>query len=334
MSAEKAIPDNAARSLRVAVTGASGCIGRALVSQLHATMPDVTIRALLRGRPGTEAAALLDCCEIVNGDLRDRRVLARLVRGADIVYHCAATMNKADREQSHRVNVEGTENLALASLDAGVRRFVYISSISVFAATHAGNHIITEGTAPENIHRLNDYSRTKLEAERRLQHLLDNRTEWTIVRPTNVYGPWSRPWFSYWTEMLRRTRHIVGNVQIDVVHCDDVANALIACGLSGTAANDVFHVSHESLPLVNFVARVAAVVRRPVRKLPPMLDLVLRRAIESGYKLATGRVMSLSLTRPVFYPHTKAVDTFGYAPRIGIDAGFASIAEWYDRQRT
>lgn len=311
------------RPLRAAVTGATGCIGRALIDQLSA---QGTVKALHRSQPAGVAGREVG---VVAGDLDDRRALKELVRDADVVFHCAATMGKSDVALSHRVNVAGTMNVACAALEAGVARFVYVSSISVYAATRTANSTITEDVEPARIDRLNAYSRTKLEGERVLQRLAEEGLAYTVVRPTNVYGPWSGPWFQQWADLLERTAYVIGDLAIDVVHVNDIATAMIQAATATPAANGTFHLGHESVRLGDFVRRVGDVVKRPVRALPAPVDALLRTAIERGYRAVTGRHMSLSLTRPVFYPCEKARRAFGYAPAIGLDEGFRDLEEWY-----
>jgi len=309
----------------VAVTGATGCIGRALLAQLRST---ATVRALVRSA-AARARLEADGIEGVTGDLNDAGAMKHLVRGADVVYHCAATMGKADRRLSEQVNVEGTQIIATAALAAGVRRFVYVSSISVYAATRTRHGTITEEKQPEHIERLNFYSRTKLEAEHVVRRLGRDGLDYSILRPTNVYGPWSRPWFLQWEAMLRRTRFVIGDLPIDVVYVDDVAAAMVQVAAEHGGRNETFNIGHQAIALKEFIGRVGLVVGRPVRPVQRRLDAALRHAIDGGYRLFTGRSMSLSLTRAVWYPHDKAKHAFGYRPAIDLDRGFAALASWH-----
>ena len=141
-----------------AVTGASGFLGDELVARLITRRP---VRALYR-KPSDRSAALHGHgCDVVPGDLDNERALAALVAGADEVYHCAATMARTDAVLSHRVNVEGTERVARAAAAAGVRRFVYVSSTSVYTASLREDNTYAETFEPEHVERLNSYSRTK-----------------------------------------------------------------------------------------------------------------------------------------------------------------------------
>ena len=112
-----------------AVTGASGFFGRALE---RALAPEGGLRGLFRAESELSRHWQASGHEVVFGDLEDRAALDALVAGADTVFHLAARMGKDDPEASHRVNVLGTEHVARAARAAGVRRFVPVSSISVY----------------------------------------------------------------------------------------------------------------------------------------------------------------------------------------------------------
>ena len=102
-------------------------------------------------------------------------------------------MGKKDAALSERVNVIGTENILRAATRGSVKRFVYISSISVYRGTDAYDRIFSEAVEPHLADNLNNYSRTKLVGEHRVAaYCNDHPLEYTIVRPTNVYGPGCR----------------------------------------------------------------------------------------------------------------------------------------------
>lgn len=315
---------------RAAITGASGCLGRALAEAAAERGP---VRGLFRARTALSDAWQARGREVVFGDFDDDAALAALVAGADVVYHCAARMAKNDPALSHRVNVQGTERLARAAREAGVGRLVYVSSISVYAATRRRDNTFTEDVEPANTHRLNAYSSTKYQGELVLRRLGAPRgLAYTIVRPTNVYGPWSRPWFISWAQWLERLPVAVGNVPIDVVHVDDVAAALARAGEASVAADETLHVGHETVTMRNFIELVGEAVQRRARKLPDTVDHLARFLAEGGYRLVTGKCMSMSLLRPAVYPHTKAHRLIGYQPRVHLREGFAALAAWYRQE--
>lgn len=314
---------------RAAVTGAGGFFGRALEPILA---PGRRLRGLFRERDERSRAWERRGHEVILGDLDDEGALATLVEGAEVVYHLAARKAKDDPEASRRVNVGGTERVARAAGSAGVGRFLYVSSISVYAATETPGGVVTEEVEPENVHLLNPYSATKFGGEVALRRLAEagEAPGFTIVRPTNVYGPWGRSWFLDWVERLERLPVVIGgDVPVDVVHVEDVARGLVAAAESRAAAGRVLHLGHHEVTMADFVARIGEVIGRKVRRLPPGLDYVARVVIEKGHRLIHGNRMSSPLTREVRFPHDRARHLVGYEPAISLDEGFERLERWY-----
>ncbi|MEX0690215.1 MAG: NAD-dependent epimerase/dehydratase family protein [Gemmatimonadales bacterium] len=310
----------------IAITGATGFIGGALLSRLIANGP---VRILVRRVTLETAAWARVGVEVILGDLDAADTLARFVRGADAIVHCAASMGKTDARHSHTVNVIGTERLARLARNAGVRRFVHLSSISVYAATRRPHDIITEDDTPEHVHRLNHYGHTKWLAERRLADAAGSDLPWTILRPTNVYGPGSGPWFHQWERWVRRMPFALGNVAIDLVHVDDLLDAIGLAVAADGVESQVLHVGHEMSPLNGFVQAVGRLTGHPVRALPARVDAAARYVIERGVRFVTRRHMSMALTRSVRYPHTRATSVLGYQPRVPLVEGLAHLAAWW-----
>lgn len=310
-----------------AVTGANGFLGEALVNRL---LTDHNVRVLVRQPSERSNAWKQRGCEVVIGDLDDEKALATLVKGVDVVYHCAVTFAKTDPALSHRVNVIGTEKVARAALAGGALRFIYVSSASVYAATLRGDKTMTEEVEPENINRLNNYSRTKYEGELAVMRLgRELGLRYTIIRPTNIYGLRSGPWFRQWERLLRKVPVAIGNIPIDLVYVDDVVEAMIGAAGSPAAEGGAFNIGHEMVKMNNFIAEIGRVTGHPAKILPSVIDRGLCIAVDRSFRLFTGSTMSPSLMRPVYYPHTKASQLFGYTPRFTLSEGFADLAKTY-----
>lgn len=123
--------------MRVLLTGAGGFLGSAVLRRL--LDEGHSVRALLR--PGSNRSNLLDLpVEPTEGDLRDTVSLKNAVRGCDALFHVAADYRLwvPDPASIYQINVEGTKNLILSAIEAGVKRIVYTSSVATLGLNNDG----------------------------------------------------------------------------------------------------------------------------------------------------------------------------------------------------
>jgi nucleoside-diphosphate-sugar epimerase len=163
----------------VALTGATGFIGQHLLRDL--TARGYRMRVLLR-RP---TALPLQSASAVVGDLARPQNMAAALAGADAVIHSAGVahaMSGVPEDDYRLLNTEATVRLARAAQRAGVKRFVFLSSIRAQAGPSADD-VLTEAAPPRPV---DAYGRSKLAAEQELAQL---ELEWAALRLTLVYGP-------------------------------------------------------------------------------------------------------------------------------------------------
>lgn len=175
--------------MRLLVTGGTGFIGSHLAEQGRRLGAEVVVLGLT-GRPEEQANAELlrgQGVEVLSGSITDAELCRRAVRGATHVFHLAVAMRegaKAD-EFFESVNLDGTRRLLEASVEEGVRRFVYCSTIGIYGHRAAGVTREDSPLAPGNI-----YERTKVAAERLVREFGAERSlPHVILRPADVYGP-------------------------------------------------------------------------------------------------------------------------------------------------
>src|ERR1700759_2145586 len=116
--------------LTVAVTGPTGEIGGSLIDALEASEAVGAVRGMAR-RPFDPAAAGWRKATYQRGDILDRGHLAELFAGADVAVHLAFAIF-GDREETRRINLEGSRNVFEAAVEAGVGRLVYPSSVAAY----------------------------------------------------------------------------------------------------------------------------------------------------------------------------------------------------------
>lgn len=174
--------------MRALVTGATGLLGRALVGQLRES--GVTVRALVRR--GRAASAEAD--ETHEGDLARPDSLAGAADGVDWVFHAGARVSTSGTwEEFAAVNVAGTEALIRWAVGAGVRRFVHVSSLSVYAVPNDGAVITEESAYDDDTAGRGFYARSKLMADRVAMDAARAGAPVVVVRPGLLYGPGRRP---------------------------------------------------------------------------------------------------------------------------------------------
>jgi nucleoside-diphosphate-sugar epimerase len=163
----------------IALTGATGFIGRHLVGELprHGFRIRVLLRRPAEVPPGASGAVI--------GDIAKPRNMADALRGVDAVIHSAGiahAMTGRPEDDYRAINTEATLGLARAAERAGVRRFVFLSSIRAQCGpSHEG--VLTEEGVPAPT---DAYGRSKLAAEEGLAAL---GLDWVALRPVLVYGP-------------------------------------------------------------------------------------------------------------------------------------------------
>ena len=118
--------------MRIFLTGSTGFIGQSLVRAMRRR--DWAVQVLVRDQKGTAAQWLSDQgCTLVAGDVTRPEGLARAMAGADAVVHAAGVyelgVNANERERMQQVNVDGTNNVLSAALEARIGRTIYVSTV-------------------------------------------------------------------------------------------------------------------------------------------------------------------------------------------------------------
>ena len=176
--------------LTIAITGPTGTFGHGLVPLLQRARRVGKLIGIAR-RPFDPESKGWTKMEYRQGDVRDAETLAEAFRGADAVAHLAfAIYGNASRATLRAINVDGTMNAFRAAADAGVKRFVYASSVASYGF-HADNPIGITEDWPIRGSKTLFYSQEKAEIERLLQAEAQRHpeVELTLFRPGIVLGP-------------------------------------------------------------------------------------------------------------------------------------------------
>lgn len=307
--------------MRVLVTGASGLVGAALLCRLLRE-PDISVRACARViRPDAPS----DIDWVSSPDLRGDSDWTDALSGVDAVVHLAARVHmmasgaEADRD-CHRVNVRGTQRLAEQAAAAGVRRFVFLSSIKVH-----GEYGALSETSP--LAPVDAYGSSKRDAEVALLEI-GRRTqlEVVIIRPPLVYGPGVKANFRALLAAVQRGIPLpLASVcnRRSLVAVDNLVDLIRVCLTNPAAVSEVFLVSDgEDLSTPELIRRLAAASGRRARLLPvPGWGLALLAAV-AGRTPAVRR-----LTGSLSVDISKARRVLGWTPPVSVDEALRRMVQ-------
>lgn len=322
----------------VCVTGASGCLGSALVPRLQAD--GAAVRAFVR--PGARSSGAESPAVVrFEGDLRDTVHLTSALAGATIAVHLAALVHVQETrhrwEDFHEANVGITRRLYEASRAAGVRRFVFVSSVVAVGATSDG--LISEETP---CRPLTMYGRSKLLAEQELLELsASGPPELVILRPSLVYGEHDRGNFGRMLRAASRGRFVIpaGEIRKSLCYAGNAAHAIALAAGQPQARGRTYLLSDEPAPtlreLVRLIARGLGAVRSRQPLVPTVpLPLLLIAAMVGDACARLGLPALLTtdqlrtLAQPVVCDTSRITRELGYVPPTPLAQGIERAVAW------
>lgn len=312
---------------KILVTGASGFLGLALVNNL--LTGNYLIRAAVR-RSEYQFSDRVDT--VLVGDLNANTKWNDELDGIETILHVAARVHVMDEKADYplsefrRVNVDGTLNLARQAEKAGVRRFVFISSIGVNGA-ETYNHPFTEETevAPHS-----PYAISKYEAEIGLRQLAEKTGfEVVIIRPPLVYGPFAPGNFgslAHW--LLRGFPLPLGSVnnRRSFIALDNLVDFIATCIDHPAAANQTFLVSDgEDVSTTQLLMRMGLAFGKPARLIPVPLGIMNYAA-----KMLGKNEVARSVFGSLQVDSSKARDLLGWRPVTTMDEQLKKTADAFN----
>lgn len=289
------------------VTGAFGFVGNALCEEFsRRNMPLVRVK-LSQISPESLAVAL-----------QHSRVVVHLAARVHVMHDAALD----SLHEYRRTNVQGTLNLARQAAAAGVRRFVFVSSVKVNGESTVVGHFFKPDDVPAP---LDPYGISKMEAEQGLRQMAsETGMEVVIIRPPLVYGPGVKANFAALMRAVQRGWPLplgAVNNQRSLVALDNLVDFIITCTTHPNAANQIFLVSDgqdlSTTALVRGMAQAAGVSARLVPVPTPLLRL-------AGRMLGKADAID-RLCGNLQVDNSKARDLLGWAPPVSVEEGLRRV---------
>lgn len=242
---------------QVAVTGATGFLGRYFVRELLAQGAQVV--AVVRS-PDKVPELKRPGIELRKADLADPAALARAFAGCDAVIANAGQVSlNPDYDELIRENLDGTRHSLQACADAGVPRVIGIASASVYRELLSGKNIDESAalrSATDRRHRFNIYAISKAMAEQEAWRLAQQLgLQLSTIRPYAIFGAFDQHSFSYWFEWLMRWPLIAPypvGLNLPMVYAGDLARATLAVLANSACAGEAFNVGGEQTDFWHF----------------------------------------------------------------------------------
>jgi nucleoside-diphosphate-sugar epimerase len=318
-------------SKKVFITGAAGFIGRSLMIRYQSM--------------GWTVVGIDRCADpeqgIYCGDLLQPEVWMEHLQGCDLVIHTAALVsNTVSWDSAWEINVKGTKCVVDAAVTAGVSRLLHLSSVAAYG-------FFFEGCAREDMPLKpigNVYVDSKIASEHVVLHAQASGVlDCTIVRPTDVYGPASRPWVTIPVESIRKNQFVLpakGMGRFSPVYIDNLIDGMVLAAEKDSAIGQIFNIGDgvdvSSSQFFGHYYQFLGLTK-PVKTVSLKLAKLIAHVVQLCARL-TGSVSEIGpgtmdmLSRTGSYDISKARRLLGYEPTVDLQAGMALTHEWLSEQ--
>ena len=314
--------------MKVFVTGATGFVGKALINELLSAGHNI-----VAGVRNYSVELPLEVEQQQIGDLSllsEQNSVIDTLKKVEVVIHTAARVhimqdNSADPlSEFRKMNVNATLSLAKQAVSAGVKRFIFISSIKVNGESTDNRQAFreTDKPAPEDT-----YGQSKFEAEQLLFEIGQTTPmEVVVIRPPIIYGPGVKANFASMIKIIKKGIPLpFGSIsnQRSMLAIHNLVNFITLCTMHPAAANEVFLIADgEDVSTTDMLKKIAKAYKRPIRLIPVPVFLMIFIA-----KLTNKNNISDRLFGNLQIDITKAQQLLGWKPVVSMEQQLNKMAE-------
>jgi len=319
--------------MKTLVTGATGFAGSHLTRKLVGLGHEV--RILVRSQSNIRQFGNLDL-DVVVGKIEIPADVDKAARDRELVYHLAANYRVAGVKDDvyWQTNLEGTKNVVDASLRHGIEHLIHCSTVGVHGRITDPPANERTAYAPGDI-----YQRSKTEAEKIVRRAInEEKLPATIFRPAAIYGPGDTRLLKLFRAIKRRRFMMIGSGEVlyHLIYVNDLVDGILCCSDRDPRGQVYILAGDDYVRLKDLVRMIASTLQVPIPRLrlpvwpvygaAAVCELVCKQ-LRVEPPLYRRRLDFFRKDRA--FEITKAKREIGFAPRVPLEQGIASTANWY-----
>jgi UDP-glucose 4-epimerase len=319
---------------KVLITGASGFVGYHLINE--ALKNNLEVYAAIRKSSSIDHLKGLDV-KYVYPNFKDQDSLTQLLKdnGINYIIHAAGATKARSQSEYDTINATYTVNLAKAAVNAGeqFKKLVLISSLAAVGPINTLNGIITNDTLPNPV---TAYGRSKLAAEEQLKAIPG--LNYTILRPTAVYGPRDKDIFIFFKQVVKGLEPYIGNKaqKLTFIYVTDLAEVSVKALFAGSGKTYIisdgnFYSRYELGNITKSVLNLKAIKFHLPVNLVKVIAAIAEKVSSLSNKASALNIEKLKeLTAANWNCEIEqAKHDLGFYPKHDLDAGLTETLNWY-----
>ncbi len=314
------------------ITGGAGFLGINLVRYLHSKGHHVASLDIVQ----FDYRDMNDKIEIITGDIRDKEIVKKSVQGRDIIVHTAAALPLYKPEDIYSTDIDGTRNMLEAGKEAGIKRFIHISSTAVYGIPD--HHPLLED---DKLDGVGPYGKAKILAEEECLKMRKEGMCVPILRPKSFIGPERLGVFDLLYDWALDGRGFPmigsGKNRYQLLDVEDLCEAIYLCAtLDEKIVNDTFNIGAKEFTTMREDYQAVldkAGHGKKIKSLPEKPIIFTLRVLEAMKLSPLYKWVYETASKDSFVSIEKAEKILGYKPKFSNKDALLRNFQWYIEHR-